>query len=116
MARIRKDKGVAGKRSPATTAMPVLKQLFDHMDEFKIPYYVVGHNEDVVRWRKGTRGMSVWSLITLADTLGFDIVALPRQPAPAQGHTLAAPVAAVATHSGEGMVAPGAAPALGRAA
>lgn len=100
MARIRKDKGVAGKRNPATTAIPVLRTLFDHMDEHKLPYYVIGHNEDVVRWRKGSRGMSLWSLITIAEALDFDIVAVPR----GQGRTLAAPQPVDRTPSAEGMV------------
>lgn len=95
------NKGKAIKRKPIRTILAPVRALFEYMDEQQIPYAASQHRvcrENLHSWRGGHSGLTVYTLIEFADALGFDIVAVPRQPA----YALPCPVAVDSTHSAGG--------------
>lgn len=73
-----KGKARPDTRGPITTAIGPVRTLFEHMDRHEVPYATLPNRAALRRYRNGERGLSVWTLIEMADALGYDIVAVPR--------------------------------------
>lgn len=71
--------GRALRRGPILTAIPPLRTLFEILDARRLPYSLIGPNEQICKWRQGKHGIYAWALIEFADKLDCDIVVVPRQ-------------------------------------